>query len=140
MGEATAEQLDQTQAIRTILVVEDEVLIRLAVAEYLRSCGYRILEARDGDEALQILRSSETVELLFSDIQLPGSMNGFELARWASRHRRGIKIILTSGVARSATQAADLCEHGPSLAKPYTHDELLRRVRLLLASANNGSA
>jgi CheY-like chemotaxis protein len=119
----------------TILVVEDEVLIRMSVADYLRGCGYRVVEAGNGDEALAILATDTPVDILFTDVQMPGSVDGFGLARWIRRERRNVKVILTSGVARASEAAADLCEEGPMLAKPYDHSELERRIRLLLANS-----
>jgi CheY-like chemotaxis protein len=120
-------------------VVEDEVLVRLAVADYLRRCGYRVLEAGSGDEALVILGTGEAVELVFSDVQMPGATDGFGLARWVREHRPGVDVILTSGMARKAEKAGDLCGHGPLLAKPYNHDRLLRRIRELLARAERAA-
>jgi CheY-like chemotaxis protein len=118
----------------TILVVEDEVLVRMSVANYLRDCGYRVIEAGDGDEALAILESDTRIDILFTDVQMPGKVDGFGLARWVRRERRGVKVILTSGVTRTSEAAGDLCEEGPMLAKPYDHSDLERRIRLLLAN------
>jgi CheY-like chemotaxis protein len=120
-------------------VVEDEVLVRLAVADYLRRCGYRVLEAGSGDEAPVILGTGEAVELVFSDVRMPGATDGFGLARWVREHRPGVDVILTSGMARKAEKAGDLCGHGPLLAKPYNHDRLLRRIRELLARAERAA-
>jgi CheY-like chemotaxis protein len=70
----------------TILIVEDEVLMRLVLADYLRSCGYRVVEANTADEAVTILsKTDETVDIVFSDVQMPGTMDGFALARWLRR-------------------------------------------------------
>jgi CheY-like chemotaxis protein len=118
----------------TVLVVEDEVLIRMSVADYLRECGYRVVEAGNGDEALAVLESDTHIDILFSDVQMPGSIDGFGLSRWVRRERRAVKVILTSGVAHAAESAGDLCEEGPMLAKPYDHADLERRIRTLLAN------
>jgi CheY-like chemotaxis protein len=117
----------------TILVVEDEVLIRMSVADYLRECGYRVIEAGNGDEALAILETDTRIDVLFTDVQMPGSVDGFGLAQWIRRERQGVKVILTSGVMRTSEVAGDLCEEGPMLAKPYDHSDLERRIRILLA-------
>ena len=121
-------------AAPSVLVVEDEVLVRTSVAEYLRACGYRVLEANDADEAILILRSDGRIDIVFTDVQMPGSLDGFGLAQWVRRERPEIRIIITSGVARVSKDAADLCEEGPLLAKPYDHRELERRIRWLLAT------
>src|SRR5262249_60223603 len=72
-----------------ILFVEDEVLIRMAVADYLRDCGYRVIEAGNADEAIKVLCSNESVDVVCSDVQMPGSMDGFGLAQWIRRERAG---------------------------------------------------
>ncbi|MBX3501343.1 MAG: response regulator [Alphaproteobacteria bacterium] len=117
----------------TILVVEDEVLVRLAVADYLRHCGYRVLEAKTGEEAQAILRAGERVEILFCDIDLGPGINGFELAKWTREHYGDMRILLTSGVHRTAQVAADLCD-GPLLTKPYGYDVLAERIGKLLGA------
>jgi CheY-like chemotaxis protein len=117
----------------TILIVEDEVLIRLDVADYLRGCGYRVIEAGNAPEAIAILQSGRRIDLVFSDVQLPGSMDGFSLARWVRAHQPEVKVILTSGVARSAQLAGELCVEGPLEKKPYDQRHLLERIRATLA-------
>jgi CheY-like chemotaxis protein len=117
----------------TVLVVEDDVLVRNLVAAYLRECGFDVIEANGADEAIRVLQAEVQVDILFSDVQMPGSMDGFGLAQWVRRERPWLKVILTSGAARTAKEASDLCEHGPFLAKPYNHAELERHIRSLLA-------
>jgi CheY-like chemotaxis protein len=118
----------------TVLVVADEVLVRLAISEYLRECGYNVVEASDAREAIEVMRSDVVVNVAFSDITMPGSLDGFGLAQWIRRERPDVKVVLSSGVARSAKAAGELCEAGPMLAKPYEHADLERRIRTLLAS------
>jgi CheY-like chemotaxis protein len=117
-----------------VLVVADEVLIRLAVSEYLRQCGYNVVEASDAREAIEVLTSDVVVNVALSDITMPGSLDGFGLAQWIRRERPDVKVVLSSGVARSAKAAGELCEAGPMLTKPYEHADLERRIRALLAS------
>lgn len=119
----------------TVLVVADEVLVRMAVSDYLRECGYNVIETRDGREAIEVMTSDVAVDIAFSDIAMPDGLDGFGLAQWIRRARPDIKVVLTSGIARSAKAARELCEHGPMLAKPYDHAYLERRIRSLLASA-----
>lgn len=120
----------------TILVVEDEVLIRFVIADYLRECGYRVHEAVNAEEAIAILESPEVaVDIVFSDVEMPGSMDGFALARWIRAHKSGVQVILTSGVERSADIAATLCEAGPLLKKPYPTQDVVDRIRQLAAKA-----
>ena len=108
----------------TILVVEDDVLVRNLVAAYLRECGFDVIEANGADEAIRVLQASVPVDIVFSDVHMPGSMDGFGLAQWMRRERPELKIILTSGAAKDA---------GQILAKPYDHAELERHIRSLLA-------
>lgn len=117
----------------TILVVEDEVLIRIAVADFLRECGYRVVEAASGEEAQKVLRASQPVEVLFSDIDLGEGIDGFELARWTREFYPGVRILLTSGVTRMAREAIHLCD-GPFLDKPYSHNTLGEQIKRLLES------
>jgi DNA-binding response OmpR family regulator len=113
--------------------VEDEVLIRMAVTDYLRDCGYRVVEAGNGDEAMALLKTDAELDILFSDVNLPGVINGFALAQWIRRERPGMRVILTSGIAKSAREAHELCEEGPLMEKPYDHREVERRIRTLLS-------
>ena len=120
----------------TILVVEDEVLIRLVIADYLRDCGYKVHEAVSGEEASAILRVPEvSIDVVFSDVEMPGSMDGFALARWVRANKPGMEVILTSGIERSADIAATLCEAGPLMKKPYSSQDVVDRLRQLAAKA-----
>jgi CheY-like chemotaxis protein len=115
-------------------VVEDEVLIRLMIAEHLRGCGYRVIEAGSGDEAVEFLqRTALTIDVVFSDIQMPGSTDGFALAQWVRRERPDSKVVLTSGIAKASEAADALCDEGRWVPKPYSPAELEERIRLLLA-------
>ena len=121
-------------AIQTILVVDDEVLIRMVISHYLRACGYRVIEAASADEALTVLQHLETkVDVVFSDIDMPGSMDGFALSQWLRANRPGIDVILTGSIPRAANEAAGLCDSGP-LAKPYESQLVVDRIRRLLAT------
>ena len=117
----------------TILVVEDDVLVRSVVAAYLRERAFDVIEANSADEAIRLLRTDVVVDLVFSDVNMPGSMDGLGLAQWLHGERPALPIILTSGEARSAKEASDLGEPRPFLAKPYDHAELERHIRALLA-------
>ncbi|ANY79468.1 histidine kinase [Microvirga ossetica] len=120
----------------TVLVVEDEVLIRLVIADYLRDCGYKVHEAVSGEEAIAILQAPEvSIDVVFSDVEMPGSMDGFALARWVRANKPGMEIILTSGIERSADIAATLCEAGPLMKKPYSSQDVVDRLRQLAAKA-----
>lgn len=127
-----------TDTPATVLVVEDEVLLRLAIAEYLRDCGYRVLEAVDSDEAVIVLKQPNlAIDVLFSDIELPGSMDGFALAQWTRSAHPDLEVILTGSVPRAVNAAANLCEDGP-VPKPYEPQTVHDRIRRLLAARAPG--
>ena len=125
--------------IQTILVVEDEVLIRFPLAEYLRECGFRVLEASNVAEAKAVLDADTPVDLVFTDVHLPGNENGFALATWVRQHYSGTKVLLTSGLANGAEKAGDLCDEGPLMAKAYSHATVLRRIQSLLRAERRRS-
>lgn len=114
----------------TVLVVEDEVLVRSLAASYLRECGFEVIEATSADEAIRVLQADVRVDIVFSDVNMPGTMDGFGLAKWVRRERPRLQVILTSGAARTTTEAA---AHGTILTKPYDHAALERYIRALLA-------
>jgi CheY-like chemotaxis protein len=132
-GDETRRSGNGHPAPSTILVVEDEVLIRLAVCDFLRECGYRVLEAGTGEEAQAIFGSGEPVEVLFSDIDLGSGINGFMLATWVRANYPTVRIVLASGVARIAQEASHLCNE-PFLEKPYSYAALADHIKRLLAA------
>jgi len=115
----------------TVLLVEDEVLIRLMLADELRNQGLQVLEASNADEALTVLQSSLPVHLLFTDIRMPGEMDGVALAKLAHARFPQIKSIIgSSGRPESIDDFADAF-----LAKPYDLRELIKQVRRLLSES-----
>ena len=118
-----------------VLAVEDEPDVLSAVAENLVDLGYEVLTARDAAEALVLLRTAPRLDLLFSDIVMPGGMNGVQLAREASKLRPGIRILLTSGYANLAFEGADALPHLDVLPKPYRRAELASRLQLVMRAA-----
>jgi CheY-like chemotaxis protein len=118
----------------TILFVEDEALVRMDMAEFLRECGYRVHEAANANEAIEALQSKFAIDLVFTDINLPEGMNGLELADWTSSNRPGVKVLVTTGDA-SRTDIPATIE--PLLAKPYTGRDLLDRVKQSLAKQSS---
>jgi len=91
---------DTGVARRTILIVEDEILIRMAAAEHLRVAGYSVLEATDAAEAVRLIAADRSIELVFSDVHMPGEMDGNGLRSWILKERPYIKVLLTSGTIR----------------------------------------
>jgi CheY-like chemotaxis protein len=133
----------------TVLVVESDILVRMSIAEYLRGCGYKVIEGVTADDVLAVLESGQKIDVIFAEVQpsgdrrrrrprsatplrgRPRSMDGFGLAQWVRENHPDIDVILTSGIARAAEKAGDLCDDGP-LEKPYHPQEVVRRINLLL--------
>lgn len=120
-------------AMRKILVVEDEMLILLDVADTFREHGFEVLEARDGTQALAILESDPAVAAVFTDVTLPGQIDGFGIARWVRQHRAGVPVILTSGEVTDA-HAAAIGRHEPFFAKPCDYAAVAAYIRRQLAA------
>ena len=118
------------QGSETILVVEDDDAVRALSTEVLRDAGYRVLEAPNAGAALEILERQPDVRLLFTDIGLPGAMNGRQLSDEARQRRAGLKVLFTTGYARDAIIHAGHLDPGISLiGKPFSFADLTRKVR-----------
>lgn len=123
------------QTAETILVIDSNILVRMAIAEYLRDCGFRVIEAMNGDEAMIVIQqSSVSVNIVLSDVEMTGSLDGFGLAKWIRAHMPAIPVILAGSPESAAKAAGNLCESGPLLAKPYEPQALLARIRQILAA------
>jgi CheY-like chemotaxis protein len=120
-----------------VLVVEDEPLLRQLSVFELEDAGYEVVEASTADEALRIMSSANGVRVMFTDINMPGSMDGLELARRCHMRWPGVKLILTSGAGRVGP--ADVPGDGRFLAKPYSLAELSRTVGELAGQPAPGS-
>ena len=126
--------LAKTENQETILVVEDDVLVRMPISQYLRDCGYKIIEAVNADEAMVVLLHRETpIDIVFSDIEMPGSIDGFGLPKWIRENHPGLDVILTGTLPRTVDSAQKLCEQGP-IPKPYDAQLVHNRIRRLLAA------
>ena len=119
----------------TILVAEDDVLVRIAMAEYLRGCGYRVIEAAGGMEAKTVLQHGPMIHVLLADARLAGDDNGFELARWARRYRPHMTVILSVSLEQKSEAAASLCAGG-KLVPPPSH--LRDRIKALRQRKTHG--
>jgi len=115
----------------TVLVLEPDILVRMIIADYLRDCGFKVFEGVTADDVVAVLESGQKIDIIFAEVQLGGRMDGFGLARWVRDKQPDTDVILTSGIARAADKAGDLCDEGP-LEKPYHPQEVLRRINILL--------
>ncbi|MFC6475742.1 response regulator [Pseudomonas asuensis] len=116
-----------------ILVVEDDADVRQIVMEMLAELGYEVLEAKDGQAALGLLEQGAPVDLLFTDIVMPGPVRSTELARRARALRPSLKVLFTSGYTQDAVIQGGRFDTGTNLlSKPYRRDELAQKVRMML--------
>ena len=118
--------------LQTILIVEDEALVRLDAADFLRQGGYRVHEATNAGDAMASLQSKFTVDLLFTDINLGKGMNGIELAMWTLANLPRVKILVTTGETLKKIVLPLIL--GVILPKPYAYSDLLERVKHALAT------
>jgi CheY-like chemotaxis protein len=118
----------------TILVVEDNSVLRRILCRQLTGANYRVLEADSGKSALEMIQHGEAFDLLLTDIVMPGGMNGHELARLASVLRPELKIVLTSGFSDVRNGGASMSTTLRFLRKPYSREDLSR----VLFDALNG--
>jgi two-component system, response regulator PdtaR len=109
----------------TVLVVEDEVMMRTKLVEELQDAGYLVVEASDGTEAVEILTHRTDVRIVISDVRMPGPIDGVELCRRIRSGYPGIKIVLSSGEAN----AADSAVHDGFFVKPYRVAWIIRHIR-----------
>jgi len=112
-----------------VLIVEDDLLIRLNAAEIIEEAEFAVVEAANADEAIEILETRSDITVLFTDIQMPGSMDGLKLAAAVKGRWPPIKIVATSG--RVNVRASELPQGGRFLAKPYNTNELTATLREL---------
>ena len=110
----------------TILVVEDNALVRLVAVEFLEDSGFKVVEADCADDAIDLLKTDGPIDAVFSDVQMPGTMDGVGLAHWISREKPGIKVLLTSGNAPRHPGV-------PILPKPYDLGVVARRLKGMVA-------
>lgn len=116
-----------------VLLVDAEELVRTPLAQYLRECGYRVLEAIGAEEAQRLLSGgSQTIDIVLADIQTLGD-GGFAFAAWVRENRPEIRVLSAGTIAAAARRAGDLCEEEPPIRKPYDHQLVLERIRRLLA-------
>ena len=122
--------LDHAVLPLVVLVVEDEMMLRMRVVDMVEDAGYIPVEAVDADEAMSILRSRSDIVLMLTDVQMPGSMNGLELAHAVREQWPPIKIILASGQLKLSD--SDIPQHSRFFGKPLQSDEIIAEMREML--------
>jgi CheY-like chemotaxis protein len=137
-GETTKEadaEAPRAEAGETVLVVEDEPVVRDLLVEVLSDLGYRTLEAKDGPEALKLLLDPRRrLDLLVTDVGLPNGINGRQLADQARERRPNLAVLFITGYAENAALAAGFLDHGMAMiTKPFAVDALAQKIRVMLA-------
>jgi CheY-like chemotaxis protein len=124
---------DALEGSATILVVDDEPRMRRLVRRMLSELGYQVLEAENATAASRILGQDVSIDMLFTDVVMPGEMDGRALGSWAQQYRPGLKVLLTSGFPQQAgAEEALRSKPLPFLEKPYSKEQLQEAVRTLL--------
>jgi CheY-like chemotaxis protein len=114
----------------TILLVEDDEQVRRFALSQLKSLGYNVLQAHNGVEAMELIEHNKQIDLLFTDVVMPGGMSGRQLADAARQRRPGLKVLFTSGYNEEAIVNHGRLDHGVQLLpKPYRRRELAERIR-----------
>lgn len=124
------------EARECLVVADSQVIVRHVLSDYLRHCGYRVIDAANSDEVLEILRNrAADVTVVLADAELAGSLNVFDLAQRVRRDWPSIDFVMAGNVAAAARLAGDLCEEGPHLRRPYEPEAVVAHIRRLRAAA-----
>lgn len=119
----------------SILIVDGDIISRHVIADYLRHCGYAVVEAANTDEALVALgEPTLSIDVILCDVSALGSRSSFELARWVRATRPELEVSLVAGAEMAAQTAAELCESGPHLKRPYEPEAVVDYIKRLRAS------
>jgi CheY-like chemotaxis protein len=124
--------MENVEGSLTILVVEPDALVRTTIAQYLRECGHKVIEGTAADDVLRALETQTRVDVVFSEVQLPGEIDGFSLASRVRQTHPDIDVILTATVTGAVEKSKELCDEGP-IGKPYHPTDLLARIQRLRA-------
>lgn len=118
-----------------VLIVDGDIVSRHVIADYLRHCGYAVVEAANIAEAyVALLEPALSIDVILCEISTLGSQSGFELATWVRANRPELEVKLAGGVRMAADTAAELCENGPHLARPYEPEAVVDYINRLRAS------
>ena len=126
------------QGKHVVLVVEDSPIIRMGAVELVLSAGYEALQARDADEAIRILESRSEIDLVFTDVQMPGTMDGIRLSHYIRERWPPVKLILASGNA--ILEESSLPTGAGFFPKPYLDNAIVEAMARLLAEPGEGEA
>ena len=135
--------VDSRPIDQSVLVIDSDIISRHAIAGYLRHCGYAIVEAASTDEAMTALaEASLEIDVILCDVGAIGARSGLELAQWVRLNRPGLEVRLAGNLDATTKTAADLCEAGPNLRRPYEPEAVADYIKQLRAARSRklGSA
>jgi CheY-like chemotaxis protein len=119
--------------------VDGDVLVRHVISDYLRACGYVVIEAATTDEAATVLDDATVkIDSVLCDADAPGSRSAFQLRAWALQRCPDVQIILAGSIVATANKAAELCEEGPQLRRPYDPQSVVEYIRRISGSRSAG--
>jgi DNA-binding response OmpR family regulator len=114
----------------TVIVVEPEILARMVIADYLRGCGYKVIETGSADDVFAVLRSDIKIDVLLCEVSGIGATDGFSLAKEIRKIYPTIDVVLTSGITNAAEKSHNLCEDS-MMKKPYHPEDIVRQINIL---------
>jgi CheY-like chemotaxis protein len=118
--------IEPSRSKNVVLVVDDEPFIRMNAMDMLEDAGFSVLESADADDALSVLAKHPEIGVLFTDINMPGTMDGLDLARRVHELRPAVHLIITSGKVRPSV--AEIPDSGQFIEKPYQQDKFIRLI------------
>jgi CheY-like chemotaxis protein len=127
--------IDRAAPAGAVMIVDADILSRHALADYLRHCGYKVVEAANTDEALTALGDAAlAVDVILCDVEAIGTRSGFELATWVRQNRPELEVRIAGSLAGAVETAAELCESGPHLTRPYEPQAVVDYIKQLRAA------
>jgi CheY-like chemotaxis protein len=117
-----------------ILVVEDEPMLRMSLTDHLTDCGFSPIEACNAHEAIAILEHGVAIDVVFTDVKMPGSIDGFGLAKWVRENRPDLAVFVASGFSGKLDLARELCAGEAFFSKPYDLDLVSAKIQEHLAA------
>jgi len=130
----TTEINQRSDDTRIILILDDDAIARSAVAAYLRECGYTVIEAARENAARTMLDSPKyDIDIVICATSEVSSEDRFGFSRWLREHHSHVRLLMAATIEKTAKLAADVCEEGPHLRKPYDHQNLVAWIKRLRA-------
>lgn len=112
-----------------VLIVEDEPMLRMSLTDHLSDCGFSPVEACNAHEAIAILEHGVAIDVVFTDVKMPGSIDGFGLAKWIRENRPELAVFVASGFSGKLDIARELCAGEAFFTKPYDLDQVAAKIQ-----------